>query len=379
MARNLFEDNDINPEDYDEDRNSFISALKKLGKGVGSGAAEGLINMGASVLNAPFHALGREGPGPVPHIDLKQYLEPGLSTDIGHFAGSFLGPGGAAFKALKALNALRRPAGLAGIASDAGRSAAAGYLTGEDSEGDRGLSTALGAALGPSLGATKHAIGEKIAGSAQKAKEAYKGHYGDLFKEATKNGVHHVVVPPVGADNIIKHTTKHYHEYLRKYLDNPTLENAHWAQSELGNFVRKYEKRADLPPSKLKAIKDAQNLRSQLKQGIEDQISANPELAGRYSKLSAGYRKDVAPFENLSAIKKHRAGKISSADLSNALKNNKEFKHAFGDQFPEYGVNDLMAALREKGKSGAKWGALAAIAGATGGTALSHFHSAFKK
>src|ERR1017187_3937427 len=122
--------------------------------------------------------------------------------------------------------------------------------------------------LGSKIPTSKN-LASKILEDKSAVKNTYKGLYKDLFKSAEEQGIKEIAAPKGKINAIIENTPGTYHKTLEKFIEEPTLENAHWAQSDLGKLERSLEKshaNNPLTKPKLEALKQAKDYKEKLKQ-----------------------------------------------------------------------------------------------------------------
>jgi hypothetical protein len=133
-----------------EPQKGFFGNYADYAKGAGLGIAQGLGDVAASVGNFPgavYEHFSGKTPYHIPHPNLQKYYPEGgwgqLGSTLGNIEGQFIGPGGIAFKALKAFN---NPLAKALMGGSTGALAGAA-----SNEGDRIGSGLLGGVLGAGL------------------------------------------------------------------------------------------------------------------------------------------------------------------------------------------------------------------------------------
>jgi hypothetical protein len=351
-------------EDESDNNNSsskgFGRNLWDYEKSLGLGLAQGAGDIGASIGNYPAdiykHFTGKKLYH-IPHPSLQQYYPEGKSgevgSSIGESIGSFAGPGGIAFKALKSVNnPLVR--GLVG-------SGTGGILGAASNEKDRlggGLAGAAiggGTALGSSLiqglrSLTSSGLAKKLSADKALSKQLAKKEYGKLFSDVSERGIESIKAPKIDSKRIIEHSLPRYHEALIDFKNNPTVESAHWAQSDLGHLKRNLEKldaSRGLTSAEHKTYKEVLSAQDKIKKSMfSDELQNHPDLAERYNKLSHKYKETVIPYENLKSLRKFEEGKMLPEDLIDSLKNNKEFRATLMKKYPGIKINQL---LKSKG------------------------------
>jgi hypothetical protein len=195
-------------------------------------------------------------------------------------------------------------------------------------------------------GITNKAIAKRL--SADKAaaiQEAGEG-YNQFFNKAKNYGVEGIERPSIHAGDIVKNTISDHHDALKKFLDNPTLENAHWAQSDLGFAERHLKKIHDttgLSSGKLATLKNIKEARNRIKEAMfkEKNMQKNPEFEQHYNQLSDDYLEKVVPYKSLEDLSQFENKKLKASNLVKSLSNksNDEFMIAMGKKYPQIYLN----------------------------------------
>lgn len=196
-------------------------------------------------------------------------------------------------------------------------------------------------------------IAKAVTEGKQTVKNTYKKMYNDLFEEAEKSGIKNINKPPINTKLIQENSTAKYHDALLNFQKEPTLENAHWAQSDLGKFIRhmeKIESKQGLTSTQYKTLKEAKNAQSALQKEMfnKNKLGGNNLLAEKYNKISAGYANDVVPYTTKSAISDFQAGKISPEKLVEKLSKDYEFMQKFSKQYPGIKLNQFLKSTKGK-------------------------------
>jgi ribosomal protein S18 len=340
----------------------FLGNYADYAKGAGLGIGQGLGDVLASMANYPgdiySHFSGKESPYHVPHPALQKYYPEGIwgniGSTLGNFEGQVIAPGGVAFKALKAVN---NPLAKALMGAGAG-----GLVGAASNEGDRIGSGITGAALGTGgalassifgglRGISSKGIATKLSADKLASKQLAKKEYGKLFEDASKRGLGKIKVPKIDDKRIVENSMPRYHEALLDFKNNPTVESAHWAQSDLGALRRHLEKidaSRGLTSTEHKTLKEVISSQDKIKKSMfSGKLEEHPDLANRYSKLSQKYKETVIPYENIRNLRKFEEGKLLPKDLVNLLRNDKEFRATLGSKYPQIKINQLL-----KGKVG---------------------------
>lgn len=307
----------------------------------GGGFLQGLGNSAISLANLIPLLSGSDKR--IPHLDLKQFMQdPSFAQKAGFMGGDIAGNLATGAGVYSKLGALGRPSGMAGIGSDILRGGAAGFALGEDEEGNRGLSTAIGAALGPIGSSTKGATANRIKNDMNAAKKEYAGLYKNLFQEAQKEGLDKFVkVPKIPNKKLFNKIDDKFTEAFRKAQQSPTLDNVHAAQSKLGKFIAEKNKIVRQGGS---VNDEAVNLARKLEEALENNLdkalsNSSRGLGKEYQAIQQGYKKDVIPYTKNAAINEFNFGESEAADLLKSLggsnKSGKSFRKNLGSKYPE--------------------------------------------
>ena len=296
---------------YAEKFNQGVEAtgLPKLVAPIASaelGAAQGIGNMGASVLNTPAYlkelATG-EDQERLQMPDLSQYADQGALSRLGFGAGELVGP-------------LAIPFGAAGkAASYAGKVGTGGltaFLTGEDEKGSRLANTVIGAALPGAVETAKDfakLMPKSIAKDVVKVKNMLEKKYTkgyERFKSvAEERGANKPELRQLSYDNtsLDPFMTKESKHAISEFNKNPTVHQAHELQSDLGKNIGELSS-GNLSFIEKQRLKELKELRNDVKSRIREHLvkSGNSDLAQEYIGLSQGYKQDVVPY-----LRKHVA------------------------------------------------------------------------
>lgn len=338
--------------------------------------AASVANIAPELINAGF---GTNVPR-VPHPDLEKYIPQDDASKTafgGGELGGYLIPGTAVEKfAAKGLTALP------GVIASPLAGAAAGAAIGENKdETGRALGAVAGGAGNSLLDSLKggyQMMARPLANEIVKAKNAvvnrYNALYDDLFNEAETRGLSDLPFTqkkglrtadgtitdlPKGTvssfgkyDRFLANATKNEKQSYQDFLDEPTLENAHWAQSDLGKYIRKKTKinnQTGLMSDQLEGLNQADSLQQEIRDLMSSHLRANghDDLADAYSELTKNYGDDVIPYTKNSDIRKYQNKEISADRLVTDLgktKANEEFMLAKGKDHPNIARR---AALRK--------------------------------
>lgn len=338
----------------------FSSALKNYGTSAGLGVADSLWNTGKSVGNLVLDPLsnitGRDLRLPRSEISNQLMPQGGSETarDIGDFAGNFL-PIGLGLKAFsKAPQMLNNVAG-ASLAALLG-----GYATGEDfpiggRKGAALLSASLAAPAKKISQYTDASIGKKIVQDAKALQKSFNKRYSSIWKEAEKKGVKEVKNPLTKEQtNQLKNSSSNrLNKSVERFSANPSLENAHKLQSDVGKYFNKNKEKSLTLSTDRDAVKAAEIARDTLKQSIYDSLQkASISLRGRYQQVGSDYKDKMVPYLSNKPIsdamkKPGQKGYINSARLPSELQNkvSDSFKALYPNLYPEIALNRKLDKL----------------------------------
>ena len=241
------------------------AALKTAGKfayqlpiGVGAGVAQAVGEAGRSVGNLPLEAynLGAGTDYHIPSFDLKQYLEPGVGTNIGFGAGELGGNlygGTRAFQLANQLIGPRRTA--AGkIAKHMALGPGLGFALGETQDNNRlpGLIAGLLGPLSQAGKVTNKGVGRSVLGREANQRELSRGEYRDLFRRTREAGIENTPyeITPQQIELLEQGAPHDVMDAIRRYRAQPTLENEQQLQSELISFNHRRRNIEGLHPQK---------------------------------------------------------------------------------------------------------------------------------
>lgn len=189
------------------------------------------------------------------------------------------------------------------------------------------------------------------------AKEDYRG----LFDEAAGKGLTHAQPTKSVTSNqtkIIKDSQPKYHTALKEYIADPTIENAHWAQSELGALQRHLDKiasRNGLTPTQNKTYKAVLEARKGIKQSMfsKNALGNSPDLAMKYENLGTKYKENVIPYTSLEDLSEFEAKKIRPKTAVKNLLNDEEFMIKLAKKNPGVYLRTPLAQKVGYGAAGA--------------------------
>lgn len=306
----------------------------------------------------------------MPDINMRQHIPDDLLSQAAYGAG-YVGTQAAGDAGIMKL--LGKVPSLAGTGWK--ELAAKGVITEgatkENAPGGRLAASTVGAVASPLLALRTGPIAENIGNMQQFLKKKYNNLYDYFFDSAEKAGVGQMKAPPIDF-NKLKNlpTSAKGLKSVQKYVADPTLENAHWAQSDLMKLSRKV-KPQDF--SEVKAARDyADDLVKRIRGAGVTQLmkTGNEEMIPQYAKISEGYKNEVVPYLH-DDIDNYLSKKMSSSELVKKLSMDFDFMNLNGANHPDLLQYQKLKGYGEAAKKYAVPAALGAIAvkkyGASGG------------
>jgi hypothetical protein len=239
--------------------------------------------------------------------------------------------------------------------------------------------TLTGAAIGGALGGGAQALmgGKELAGAFLKTHPAekfagkfigemkgvqkqYANAYENFLTQAEKSGADKIGLPKINTKDIFEHAAKSEKGYLKKFITDPTIRNAHKAQSDLGKLVSRLKQRKGLSGSETDTLQAAIKAQNKIRNSIDKSLTGKGQglLAKEYKDLTAGYTKDVIPYRTSNAISKfdRKNPLLTPEAFRKKLSNEESFKALVGaERHPE------LYKLPKLGKIGSGLGVLYGI------------------
>jgi hypothetical protein len=335
---------------------SNMPGIGELLKSSLAGSIKGLEQTGVNILNAPGALLNQfagtnfqpmqvpESIDPIKQMSLSQHPFALAAQKIPETLMPY-----ATNLALQHLTATRLPA-TAGIPTRAVAAGLTGYATSPGMEKEKTL-TGLGSAAIPVIGGlTETGIGRRITGLSKQQHEVYNQKYSQLFSQAENlPGKKELRLPSAlqsteGMQDL-KGMEPKYKESLKRFMANPTLKNAHDAQSDINAGVRaiKNKRKEGIATTRQEnfAADTGQDYIARIRGEIMRHFTEKgvPELAEHYGTLTRGYSAEVAPLKFKEA-EKARIGKekISKSKVGRAALNKQEQleKSGVAEKIPGY-------------------------------------------
>jgi hypothetical protein len=191
---------------------------------------------------------------------------------------------------------------------------------------------------------TAKSIAKDIINTANKNKEIYSNRYNNLWKQAENKGHNDVshIVDKIDYKTLKKYSPKESIEGVTDFVNNPSIQSAHNAKSDLLKIQRDLRKTVTKNTAQRKhsdavnkAVDAIKNNMFKNEQGVIDK-----DLKNKYNNVQTGYRKEVVPYYNKN-ISEYKADKMSEKELVNALSKG-EFMRKRGKFHPAMGIRKMI-------------------------------------
>lgn len=218
------------------------------------------------------------------------------------------------------------------------------------------LAGGLGAAktLNP-LQLTNKGIAKNVVNELNNQVDKHSSMYNNLWDEAKEKGFNKV---PYNINKLIgnyltieKYTTPKQHQSLIDFANNPTLQNAQEAQSDLGVIRRAIEEKSKTTPllgEERKLYDSLYDTEKHIEGNMFKNASGeiNQKLADKYQKITKSYRDNVVPYRYNSDIQDYLRKDITAKQLVQRL-NQGPFAAKKGGFFthPQFGIRNALLPL----------------------------------
>lgn len=317
------------------------------------GLLQGGVNTLTSVANIPL-GIGEMVTGKpmrLPYADFQQYIEnKNPESRLSFLGGELLTPGiggGAIYNKLE--KALGKPSLAKNIALGGATGAA---VSGSEEPYSRVGGAVLGSTIPAATGLSSKAISKHVTDKTSELENLFRKEYGNLFKTIEKEAPSNVEVripEMLKKQNIeelkpLTGSNRKFSKSMERFKNNPTLENAHIFQSDLGKLQRKLQKSfkpGETASEDLLANKLADSLRRRIKGSMQDYFLKidRPDLLNKYSQLNEEYINKMVPYLQ-KEINQFRNKEIFAEDLVKKLLKNQKFTYPGGPykEIPGMGV-----------------------------------------
>jgi hypothetical protein len=178
----------------------------------------------------------------------------------------------------------------------------------------------IASALNP-LNLTAKNIAKDVLKTREKNIGQYGRHYQDLWNEAKNKGFEDALYDiEMDLPTIKKYSPGKSIEGVNEFNNNPTLESAHNAKSDLLRIQRELNKKTSLNRAESKHLTAVNNAIDSINKNMfkEQGGGINKTLKAKYEKIQSGYKNEVVPYNN-KAIKVYLRGESVPEELVNSL------------------------------------------------------------
>lgn len=325
------------------------------------------VHMAQNVTNFPGAVANTFGAN-VPRIQIPEELDPlkkedkenyPLASMLGELAGDVTSGG----LAIKGASSMAGP-GTSLLKRVFGGGLTGAAITDSDSFGGRPLGAFFGSAIPAAHGLSDKTITSRATDLAKNLEEKHSDIYKDIFSNAAWSDIVGTELPgSINKDSIAaisKYGNKKYANTVARYLENPTLDNAHKAQSDLGKIVRKVEgqraARIPMASGEHEAAYLANDLRDEIKNSIHSSLTkgGREDLSKLYNDVTNSFREEVVPLRT-PAINKYMAGKSSLGKAASSFMKDDAFSLSeMSKRVPGYSAKKTLEKILGAGKPLAK-------------------------
>lgn len=227
----------------------------------------------------------------------------------------------------------------------------AGYLgggrEGEGDEASRALSGAFGSIVMPATQLGSRAIAKKIVSKEAELSTKFKNDYQKIFDSLkdTSLAQRDLRVPaPLKTDAgkaLSERLSANTKDSLRKFESNPSFENAHWLQSNLGKFVRELRGKRSLKQPEQEALNFAEDLQKRTHGSMSDFLMKNQkaDVLSKYVDTTKDYAKEMVRFkkESIRAFK----DKGKPRELIKSLQKERVMERGVPTEIPKREFTDI--------------------------------------
>jgi hypothetical protein len=328
------------------------------------GLLQGAGDIGASLGNLVMRPLGH----PIPHPNLSQYIDKSPLSRIAFGAGE-LGSNIPLYASGAGLIGRAGMTAEAGLSGKLAEGLASGFLMGENKEGERGEGALMGAAIPTGSAALKglaklksSKIAENVLKGFKKAEGEASNQFGNVFSEADTKGITHISRVPVNVNLLKKQGDRKFLHAFEEFHKNPTITNAHSAQSDLAKYANNIGRPQNTleRQAKEEALKASQDIREKMMQ--EFHATGNTGLALKYNNARKFYKNIVSPYLNSKSIKKLQSGELRPKNFANKIEQEEAFMSKIGQH--EHPEIDYRRKLKKAiGNKAVQYGAGTALSG----------------
>lgn len=292
----------------------YAQTAGRFAAGAAAGGIQGAANSLASTANLVPETINLIAGTRLPTMQKTDVMRQFLPKDsqaanygftAGNIGGELAGFGGA----YKATGAIPKLNDASSIVQNMLRGSLSGFATGEDAPGGRIASGVVGGITAPVSQLSDKSIVNMVSKKYKDKSGLYKDAFTKYFDQSpneSKQLREYGVVPQDGFNyKAIKgDLTGPENKTIQRYLDNPTIENAHFAQSELGKYTSKLTKSFNKDRSsftKMNQLNASTEAYNGLKDSINNALKEISNISGKdvlnpYLGLKSGYEREVVPY-----------------------------------------------------------------------------------
>ncbi|MGE4118943.1 MAG: hypothetical protein AB7F29_13805 [Candidatus Nitrosocosmicus sp.] len=311
-----------------------------------------------------------------PKVEVPSYINPenlfrSQSTPMSEAMGTIgdvIGSGGGELQLAKGVNQLFNIGAKTPLIKRMLAGLGQGYATGsEEMPGGRLGAAGVGAVAPGVAGISKSKIGQRASDVISGIEDKYQGLYRGLLGEAKKIDKGSVRIPSTLSNkteditSLFKTAPARQKNAIKRFESNPSIENAHTAQSNLGAIKAKLKSQQDrgidIGSEGRATIRAADDLQKRIRGAMHQWFSESgrPDLSSQYRKITTQYAQEAAPYRPF-MYQEHEP-----KELATKLLTSKDFsKTAAAKELPGFGVRKFIEPAISPAK---KIGGTAALIG----------------
>lgn len=305
--------------------------------------AKSFLNLAPDVLNSVGALANVQGEIPgMPKMDFREGISSDPLSQLAFVASDLGVQMGAGLKTYEGLSGIPALAGN-GITKSIMRGGATGALLNDDGPGGRTIGGVIGAAAAPIFEMGDKRIAEDLANTRKYLTNLATEKYNTWFDKVKDSGINTMRVPTSINKEAIQ-TLPNANKYLYSFSNferNPTFENAHKAQSDLGKMQRaiddtsRKQKRGYTSPENdaITALNDA---RSKIHGAGMDALvkGGRPDLAEEYRGIKDWYKEELVPYFK-KPLDEYMRNKVTASNMVNRMSKDRFFEKTAEKNHPE--------------------------------------------
>lgn len=305
----------------------YAQTAGRFAAGAAAGGIQGAANSLASTANLVPETINLIAGTRLPTFQKTDVMRQFLPKDsqaanygftAGNIGGELAGYGGA----YKAADAIPKLNDASSIIQNILKGSLAGLSAGEFEPGGRVPSATLGAITGPAHQLSDKNLVKNFFKNMNKEESTSKKMYRNVFDKFSGKDIARPSEGNFDAKKLLKSIPGNKKAEVQKYIENPTVENAHWAQSDLGKLKNKLD-------MKQAGNVDLYNRYNNAQKAIKDAMfkameNKGPEFNKAYSDASDFYKKRVVPYQRKD-VDLYEMKKLNDSQFIKSLTKNPEF------------------------------------------------------